>query len=119
MIPTKAKGFNQHLATDEDATPLDDKRFLLTEPATRKGAVAVRWETFHWVNDGQMYAKFRDLIYRRKSPWEWCLPGRQVALGTFLVLVVLGLMWDKKDLEQKRQGKTLKGFILVSRWQFN
>src|SRR5262249_19678564 len=46
-------------------------------------------------------------------------PGRQVALGTFLVLVALGLIWDKKDLERKRHGKTLKGPVLVSRWQFN
>src|SRR5439155_27318237 len=37
----------------------------------------------------------------------------------FLVLVVLGLIWDKKDLQRKRQGKTLKGPVLVSRWQFN
>ena len=119
MIPTKPKGFSQRLATDEDATPLDDKRFLLTEAAKRKGAVAVHWQTFHRVNDEEMYGKFRNLIYQGQSPWEWCRPGRQVALGTFLVLVVLGLIWDKKDLERKRQGKTLKGPVLVSRWQFN
>ena len=119
MIPTKSKGFNQRLATDEDATPLDEKRFLLTEVARRKGAVTVHWQTFHRVNDEEMYGKFRNLIYQGKSPWEWCRPGHQVALGTFLVLVVLGLIWDKKDLERKRQGKTLKGPVLGSRWQFN
>ena len=35
------------------------------------------------------------------------------------VLVILGLIWDKKDLERKRHGKALKGLVLVSRWQFN
>ena len=83
VIPTKPKGFSQRLATDEDATPLDDKRFLLTEVARRKGAVAVHWQTFHRVNDEEMYGKFRNLIYQGQSPWEWCRPGRQVALGTF------------------------------------
>src|SRR5438876_1986273 len=36
MIPIKPKGFNWRLATDEDATPLDDKRFLLTEMGNRQ-----------------------------------------------------------------------------------
>jgi len=119
MIPARPKGFNHRLATDEDATPLDEKRFLLTEAAKKKGAVAVGWEAFHRVNDEEMYAKFRDLIYQGRSPWEWCRPGRQVAFGMFLVLVILGLVWDRKDLETKRQGKTLKGPVLVTRWQFN
>ena len=40
------------------------------------------------MNDEEMYGKFRNLIYQGQSPWEWCRTGRQVALGTFLVLVV-------------------------------
>src|SRR5262245_24393854 len=95
MIPTKAKGFNRHLATDEDATPLDEKRFLLTEVGKGRGALAVCWQTFHRVKDEEMYAKFRDLIYQGQSPWKWCRPGRQVGLGTFLVLVIVGLVWDR------------------------
>ena len=66
-----------------------------------------------------MYWKFRNLIYEGQSLWDWCAPGRTTAFGTFLVLVPLGMIWDKKDLELKRQGKTLKGPFLVSRWQFN
>ena len=81
VIPTKSKGLSQRLATDKDATPLDEKRFLLTQVARRKGAVAVHWQTFYRVNDQEMYGKFRNLIYQGQSQWEWCRPGRHVALS--------------------------------------
>jgi hypothetical protein len=119
MIPIRPKGFSRRLATDEDATPLDEKRFLLTDAGKKKGAVAVGWETFHRINDEEMYSKFQNLIYQGQSPWQWCGPGRQVGLGAFLVLMILGVVWDRRDLERKRQGKTLKGPVLVTRWQFN
>ena len=119
MIPNRAKGFSLSLATDEDVTPLDEERFLLMEAAKTKGAVAIRWQSFQGVNDEEMYWKFRNLIYQRKSLWQWCAPGWSVAMGTFLTLVPLGVFWDRKDLERKRRGKTLKGPYLVNRWQFN
>jgi hypothetical protein len=112
---------SEYLATDADVVPLDieNGRFQLTAEARRRGATEVRWATYSNTPDTEAYWELRDSIYNDRSVWDlWKWP-RAVGYLVFFGLMVLGVYLDRKDITGKREGKNLKGPVLVTPEQFN
>jgi len=112
---------SEYFATDADVVPLDieNGRFRLTAEARRRGATDVRWTTYSNTPDTEAYWELRDNIYNGRSVWDlWNWP-RAAGYLVFLGLVVLGVYLDRKDIAGKREGKNLKGPVLVTPEQFN
>jgi hypothetical protein len=112
---------SEYLATDADVAPLDieNGRFRLTVEARRRGATEVRWATYSNTPDTEAYWELRDSIYSDRSVWDlWKWP-REVGYLVFIGLMVSGVYLDRKDITGKREGKNLKGPLLVTPEQFN
>jgi hypothetical protein len=112
---------SEYLATDGDVVPLDIEsgRFRLSAEARRRGATGVRWATYSNIPDTAAYWELRDNIYNDRSAWDlWKWP-RAAGYLVFLGLMVLGVYLDRKDLAGKREGKNVKGPVLVTSEQFN
>ena len=112
---------SEYLATDADVLPLDiaSGRFVLTAEARRRGATGLRWATYSNTPDADAYWELRDNIYNNRSVWDlWKWP-RAAGCLIFVGLMVFGVYLDRKDIAGKREGKNLKGPVLVTPEQFN
>lgn len=112
---------SEFLATDTDVAPLDAANglFRLTADAQRRGATGLRWATYTNTPDTEAYWELRDNIYGDRSVWDlWKWP-RAAGYLVFVGLMVLGVYLDRKDIAGKREGKNLKGPVLVTPAEFN
>ena len=74
----------------------------------------MRWATYSNTPDTEAYWELRDSIYNDRSVWDlWKWP-RAAGYLVFVGLMVVGVYLDRKDIAGKREGKNLKGPVLVS-----
>jgi hypothetical protein len=121
VVRVPAGAVSEYLATDADVVPLDSENghFRLNAEARRRGATELRWATYSNTTDTEAYWELRDNIYNDRSVWDlWKWP-RAVGYLVFVGLMVLGVYLDRKDITGKREGKNLKGPVLVAPEQFN
>jgi hypothetical protein len=112
---------SEYFATDADVVPIDagNGLFRLTADAKRRGATGLRWATYSKTPDIEAYWELRDNIYSDRSVWDlWKWP-RAAGYLVFVGLMVLGVYLDRKDIAGKREGKNLKGPVLVTPEEFN
>jgi hypothetical protein len=109
----------EYFATDSDVVQAGPGKFVPSRVARQRGAVRVEWREYWSVSDNEAYWKLRDSIYGGQSVWDLWRGLQAFGFLVFIGLLVGGIYWDRLDIAQKREGKTVKGPQLVTVQEFN
>lgn len=106
------------LALDSDVIERDEYAFVLTEEATKAGAVKVEWQRRQYENS-KLHQWLRHSIYKDQTLMDLEKPGLLGGLGVFVVCLIAAIPKDIARARMRKNGRRLKGPELVTPARFN
>jgi hypothetical protein len=109
----EVKSLKAALAHDRNFIP-----FRLTPEAVSDGAVSLRW-TWIEADNAKLHNYLREYVYHWNSFGDWFYPGCWWGLAVFLVSLPFAIPGDRKAAEIWRDGRVVRGPLVVTRDEFN
>ena len=106
------------LALDSDVIERDEYAFVLTEEATRAGAVKVEWQRRKY-EKSKLHQWLRHSIYKDQTLMDLEKPGLLGGLGVFVVCLIAAIPKDIARARTRKNGRRLKGPELMTPARFN
>src|SRR6266478_5953689 len=106
------------LALDSDVIERDEYAFVLTEEATKAGAVKVEWQRRQYENS-KLHQWLSHSIYKDQTLMDLEKPGLLGGLGVFVVCLIAAIPKDIARARMRKNGRRLKGPELVTPARFN
>jgi len=90
----------------------------LTERAVQHGAMRLEWQEHKFDND-RLYRVIRHWVFQDQTWWDLAGPACYGGLGVLLLGLCLGIPRDMRAAKVRRQGRLVRGPLVVTRDQFN
>jgi hypothetical protein len=90
----------------------------LTERAVLHGAMRLEWQEHKFDND-RLYRVIRHWVFQDQTSWDLARPACFGGLGVLLLGLCLGIPRDMRAAKVRRQGRLVRGPLVVTRDQFN
>jgi hypothetical protein len=90
----------------------------LTERAVQHGAMRLEWQEHKFDND-RLYRVIRHWVFQNQTWWDLARPACYGGLGILLLGLCLGIPRDLRAAKVRRQGRLVRGPLVVTRDQFN
>lgn len=106
------------LALDSDVIERDEYAFVLTEEATKAGAMKVEWQRRQY-EKSMLHQWLSHSIYKDQTLMDLEKPGLLGGLGVFVVCLIAAIPKDIARARMRKNGRRLKGPELVTPPRFN
>jgi hypothetical protein len=93
--------------------------YVLTEEGRRHGLTRLVWDEGLFNDRRRMHEYLAHWIYRDQTVWDYIERPAYVALGVFVMLVLLALPKDRQRALMLKHGRRLRGPELVTTAEFN
>jgi hypothetical protein len=90
----------------------------LTKRAVKQGAMRLGWREHKFDND-RLYRVIRHWVFQDQTWWDLARPACYKGLGVLLLGLCLGIPRDMRVAKVRRQGRLVRGPLVVTRDQFN
>jgi hypothetical protein len=90
----------------------------LTKRAVQHGAMRLEWQEHKFDND-RLYRVIRHWVFQDQTWWDLARPACYGGLGVLLLGFSLGIPRDMRAAKTRRQGRLVRGPLVVTRDQFN
>jgi hypothetical protein len=114
--------FGPHLAMNGEVVQValenGQPGLALTEWAVRHGAVRVEWQRGKFKSD-YLYGMIRHWVFQDQTWWDLAKSACYGGLGVLLLGLCVGIPRDARAAKQRRQGRVVRGPLVVTRDQFN
>jgi hypothetical protein len=90
----------------------------LTEKAVQHGAMRLEWQEHKFDND-RLYRVIRHWVFQDQTWWDLARPACYGGLAVLLLGLCLGIPRDMRATKVRRQGRLVRGPLVVTRDQFN
>ena len=90
----------------------------LTERAVKHGAIRLEWQEHKFDND-RLYRVICHWVFQDQTWWDLTRPACYGGLGVLLLGLCVGIPRDMRATKVRRQGRLVRGPLVVTRDQFN
>jgi len=90
----------------------------LTEKAVKQGAMRLEWQEHKFDND-RLYRVIGHWVFQDQTWWDLARPACLGGLGVLLLGLSVGMPRDMRASKVRRQGRLVRGPLVVTRDQFN
>jgi type IV secretory pathway TraG/TraD family ATPase VirD4 len=90
----------------------------LTERAVQHGAMRLEWKEHKFDND-RLHRLIRHWVFQDQTWWDLTRPACYGGLGVLLLGLCVGIPRDMRATKVRRQGRLVRGPLVVTRDQFN
>ena len=126
LLETVRRNGRLHLTEDWEVLPVKEPTvhdpnflpFTLSPQAIGNGAVSLQW-IWDDADNAKLHRFLRERVYHWNSFGDSLYPACWWGLGVFAVTFGFALPRDKKAAEVRRQGRVVRGPLVVTRDEFN